>query len=124
MRVLLVPVDPALPVVEANVDDDNRLQSYYSLIGCTTIDIVQVERSEFLPCTIDLIVDDEGLLKIDRKLNRRILMVTGLHLAGNVVVCGEVTPAGDESPVPPEIVTLFRVRGWMAEPITDEEVLS
>lgn len=42
------------------INDENHLEGYYSLLNCNTIDIVQksVGGKEF-----DVIVDDEGLLK-------------------------------------------------------------
>lgn len=62
---------------------DGSLQSMYDLIGCDCIDMVRLPQ---IPNVLDkqyfMVIDDEGLLKEDAKLNRG-------QIAGNLFIVAD-----------------------------------
>ena len=69
--------------------------NYYSLIGCSTFDVVMIEyKGE----PLSLYIDDEGLLK-PNMVGRHILGYPN-PLFGNIVICGGVDRNGDTLSVP------------------------
>lgn len=71
---------------------EDRLQLYYDLIECDTIDIVErkIENRNFR-----IICDDEGLLKMPKKISA-ISSRGKIQFVGNLIICSDiVTEDGD-----------------------------
>ena len=74
-----------LHIVE--IRPENRLKQYYMLLDCRVIDIVSAAETESaLPYDIDLIVDDEGLLKEQPVLNPVASMLCNRNLFGSALI--------------------------------------
>lgn len=77
-------------VIEFHNFTKDSLDFYYKTIGCDLIDIVQAYELKRLGYKdFILIVDDEGLLKENFKINIYASLLYGQPLAGNILVCKE-----------------------------------
>lgn len=92
LKPTFVDGQPTVRLGHLNFNEGDALQAWYDAIGCDCIDIVYAEIHGF---TVDLVVDDEGLLKIgsqggehdDTLLGFQVTTDTGhtLTLAGTLV---------------------------------------
>ena len=91
-KLILVKPNDIMRLLDFDSNDDDSLDFYYKHIECDLIDIVQpyAVREELDKCNdLILIVDDEGALKNNPKLNIFASLVCGQPIYGNALVAKE-----------------------------------
>lgn len=91
-KLILVKPNDVMRLLDFDSNSDDNLDFYYKHIECDLIDIVQpyAVREELDKCNdLILIVDDEGAIKNNPKLNVFASLVCGQPIYGNVLVAKE-----------------------------------
>jgi len=80
---LILRTDLSHEHVEPEDGEHFTFNEVYRLIGCSMIEIVRIEDSDNI-----LLVDEEGLLKEDMRINGMAVTITGgRQIVGDVLLC-------------------------------------